>query len=145
MSEARMIQRRRSKKATGRIVGSRRWAVLGATAGVLLVAACSSVQTTRPGTVGVDRSQRMSSLVSEAELRQGAVQAYKEVLGKEQAGGTLNPDPAMTNRVRGIARRIIAQTGVFRPDAAGWAGEVNVIRSDQINARCRPCGTNIRP
>ncbi len=105
-----------------------------------LLAACSSVQTTSSGEVGVERRQTMSSLVSEQELRAGAVQAYKEVLGKEQKQGDLNADPALTARVRGIARRLIPVTGVFRPDAPGWPWEVNVIRSDELNAWCMPGG-----
>ena len=123
-----------------RCTGWHRGIVAAAAAGALLLSACSAVQTTRPGTVGVDRTQRMSSLVSEAELRQGAVQAYKEILGREQAKGTLNPDPAMTARVRAIARRIVPQTAVFRPDAPGWGWEVNVIRSAEVNAWCMPGG-----
>lgn len=113
--------------------------VLAAGLGIGLVA-CESVQTTRGGTVGVDRQQRMSSLVSEEELRQGAAQAYRETLTKERQNGTLNTDARMTARVKSIANRLIPVTAVFRPDAPGWAWEVNVIRSDQINAWCMPGG-----
>jgi Zn-dependent protease with chaperone function len=42
--------------------------------------------------------------------------------------------------VRVISRRIIAASGAFRPDAPGWAWEVNVIRSDEMNAWCMPGG-----
>ena len=135
--------------SSGRSVAFGRPAVLGrlaATAFALVVGlavglgGCQSVQTTQAGAVGIDRKQSMSSLVSEADLRQGAVQAYKEVLFKEQKAGTLNADPALTNRVRGIARRIIPVTGAFRPDAPGWPWEVNVIRSDELNAWCMPGG-----
>lgn len=104
------------------------------------VAACQSVQTTAGGTVGVDRAQRMSPLVSEAQLRQGAVQAYTQLIGKERQEGDLNADPALTARVRGIMQRLVAQTGAFRPDAPGWAWEVNVIRSPELNAWCMPGG-----
>ncbi|MFP5411670.1 MAG: M48 family metallopeptidase [Gammaproteobacteria bacterium] len=104
------------------------------------LSACQSVQTTRSGVVGVERQQRMSALVSEAELRQGAVQAYREQITKERQNGTLNADPRMTARVKAIASRLIPATGAFRPDAPGWAWEVNVIRSDSINAWCMPGG-----
>jgi predicted Zn-dependent protease len=104
------------------------------------LAGCSSVQTTLPGTVGVDRSQRMSSLVSEADLRKGAAQAYRQVLDKERGKGNLDAEPAMTARVQGIAWRIVPQTAVFRPDAPGWGWEVHVIRSDEVNAWCMPGG-----
>lgn len=113
------------------------------TAAALVLAglsACQSVKTTQTGTIGVDREQRMSTLVSEAELRKSAAQAYKEVIGKEQGKGALNPEPAMTARVRAIARRIIPATAVFRSDAPSWSWEVNVIKSDQLNAWCMPGG-----
>ncbi len=104
------------------------------------LAACQSVKTTRGGVVGVDRHQQMSVLVSEAELRQGAVQAYREELANAQGRGALNADEAMTRRVRAIAGRLIPVTGAFRPDAPGWGWEVNVIRADRINAWCMPGG-----
>ena len=125
--------------------GAAVWARLcgAAVAGWLLaigLSACQSVQTTQGGAVGVDRPQMMSALVSETELREGARQAYREELAKEQQKGALNADPAMTQRVRGIAGRLIPATAAFRPDAPRWAWEVNVIRSDQINAWCMPGG-----
>jgi len=113
--------------------------VAALTAGLGL-SACQSVRTTQGGVVGVDRQQSMSVLVSEADLRQGAVQAYSEELAKERGKGALNVDAAMTRRVRAIANRLIPATGAFRPDAPRWAWEVNVIRSDQINAWCMPGG-----
>ena len=106
----------------------------------LVLSGCQSVRTTQGGMVGIDREQRMSVLVSEAQLREGAVQAYSQELARERDKGALNPDAAMTARVRNIANRIIRTTGAFRPDAPAWAWEVNVIRSDQINAWCMPGG-----
>ncbi|HEY8085156.1 MAG TPA: M48 family metallopeptidase, partial [Methylophilaceae bacterium] len=52
----------------------------------------------------------------------------------------LNPDPQQTERVRGIAKRLIAQTVIFRPDAINWKWEVNVQQSKDINAYCMPGG-----
>ena len=107
---------------------------------LLLLTGCQSVRTTAPGTVGVDRNQQMSLLVSEAELERGAVQAYADALSKERQKGALNSDAALTARVRGIARRVTATSGSFRPDAASWNWEVNVISSSQVNAWCMPGG-----
>jgi len=130
---------RRRDAMRGRGVGRAiTWAAAASLA--LGLAGCQSVRTTQGGVVGVDRTQRMSVLVSEADLRQGAVQAYAEEMAKERDKGALNPDPAMTARVRGIATRIIRTTGAFRPDAPAWAWEVNVVRSDQVNAWCMPGG-----
>lgn len=105
-----------------------------------VIAACSTVQTTAPGTVGVDRKQRFSPLVSEKQLEEGSKQAYAEVIGKAKSEGKLNPNAAQSQRVKKIADRLIAQMGVFRQDAAKWNWEVNVIDSEEINAWAMPGG-----
>jgi predicted Zn-dependent protease len=104
------------------------------------VAACQSVQTTSSGAVGIERTQRMSPLVSEADLRQQAETSYQQVLAKERQEGALNTDAALTGRVRRIADRLIPAAGAFRPEATRWQWEVNVIRSDEMNAWCMPGG-----
>ncbi|HMM51699.1 MAG TPA: M48 family metallopeptidase [Burkholderiaceae bacterium] len=109
-------------------------------AGAALASGCQSVKTTSPGAVGIERTQRMSSMVSEADMRQQAELAYRETLGKEREKGALNADPALTSRVRAITNRLIPASAAFRPEAARWKWEVNVIRSDQINAWCMPGG-----
>ena len=110
-----------------------------ATSAVLL-SGCQSVKTTSPGAVGIERTQRMSSMVSEADMRQQAELAYRETLTKERQKGALNADPALTARVRAITNRLIPASAAFRPEAAQWKWEVNVIRSDQVNAWCMPGG-----
>jgi predicted Zn-dependent protease len=106
----------------------------------LAATGCTTVQTTEAGAIGLDRKQRMSSLVSEEQLNAGALKAYSEVMTKEKTEGDLNADAAMTARVRAIANRIIPQTGTFRADAPKWQWEVNVIKSDELNAWCMPGG-----
>ena len=101
---------------------------------------CRSVRTTQGGVVGVDRQQTMSALVSAQQLEQGAVSAYKQELSKASQKGLLNKDSAQTTRVRAIAQRLIPHTGVFRNDAPGWAWEINVINSPDVNAWCMPGG-----
>lgn len=105
-----------------------------------LIAGCESVQTTSAGAVGVERAQRMSPLISEAQLRQQAELSYREVLTKERQQGKLNTDAALADRVRAIANRLIPAAGAFRPEARNWQWEVNVIRSDEMNAWCMPGG-----
>jgi predicted Zn-dependent protease len=104
----------------------------------VLLSGCETVSTTAPGAVGVDRKQAM--LVSEAEVEQGAVQAYATEVDKARQQGQLNADPVQSQRVRAIAARLIRQTPVFRPDAAKWAWDVNVQKTDQLNAYCMPGG-----
>ena len=107
---------------------------------VVMAAGCQSVQTTSAGAVGIDRKQNMSSLVSEADLRKGSEQAYTQLIGQARQKGVLNADAQITQRVRGIAQRMIPVTGAFRPDAPAWKWEVNVLQSDELNAWCMPGG-----
>jgi len=104
----------------------------------LLFSGCSTVKTTQSGAVGVDRTQAM--LVSSREVNQSAEKEYAQVIAQGRQKDLLNRNAAETERVRAIANRLIAQTTVFRPDAAGWRWEVNVLTSNQLNAWCMPGG-----
>jgi predicted Zn-dependent protease len=100
------------------------------------LAACST--TTEQGAVGVERKQLL--LVSSAEMDQAASAAYQNVLKEQTPKGNVNKDPQQTERVRGIAKRLIPQTAVFRKDAPEWKWEVNVLTSPEVNAWCMPGG-----
>lgn len=136
----------------------RRWRRRAASivaAGALLAASgCSVVQTTQPGSVGIARDQYMASMVSEAALQQEAQAQYTQLLSQARAQKALDTDAAQTQRARTIMRRLVAQVGVFRPDAAQWNWEIHVLKSDEVNAWCMPGGkmavytgliTRIRP
>ena len=107
---------------------------------ILAMAGCATVQTTQSGTVGVERKQFISNLVSEAELNQAAAQNYAQVLSQARQQKALDTDAAQTRRVKAIAQRLIAQVGVFRADASTWNWEVHVINEDEVNAWCMPGG-----
>lgn len=111
---------------------------LSALLAALVLASCSTVQTTRGGAVGVGRTQRMS--VSESQIEQAARQQYAEVLADARKKGTLNQNAAQLSRIRSISARLIAQTGVFRPDARNWQWEQNLITAPEVNAWCMPGG-----
>ncbi len=102
----------------------------------LALAACAA--TTEKGAVGVERSQLL--IVSSTEMDQSAALAYQKTLQEQAPKGNVNRDPQQVERVRRIATRLIAQTGVFRKDALGWKWEVNVITSTEVNAWCMPGG-----
>ena len=104
----------------------------------LAVGACVQTKTTASGAVGVEREQTM--LLSAAEVNQSAEAAYRKTLQQAQNANRLNRDPAVVQRVRGIATRLTAATGAFRSDAPGWRWEVNVISSNELNAWCMPGG-----
>ncbi len=103
-------------------------------------AGCQTEQTTRSGDIGVDRKQKMTSLVSSKEVEQQASQQYAQVLAEASKKGLLNQNPQEVQRVRAIADRLIAQVKVFRDDAPQWKWEVNVLTSKDVNAWCMPGG-----
>jgi predicted Zn-dependent protease len=104
----------------------------------LASAGCQTVQTTAPGAVGVDRKQQM--LVSESDIQRGAAQAYAQQVQKARSAGKLNANPGLTARVQAISRKLIPATRSFRPDAPGWAWEVNTLSTDEMNAYAMPGG-----
>jgi predicted Zn-dependent protease len=105
-----------------------------------VLAGCSTVQTTGGGAVGVDRTQYMSSLVSSQALQQESDQQYASILAQAKAKNLLDVNAQQVARVRAIAQRLIAQVGVFRPDATSWNWEVHVLTMNEVNAWCMPGG-----
>jgi predicted Zn-dependent protease len=102
------------------------------------LSACQTVQTTQPGVVGVDRTQRMA--VSQAEIDQAAAQQYAQVIADARKNGKLDTNPEQYSRVRAVSTRLIQQTPAFRPDALHWPWEMHVITSSEVNAWCMPGG-----
>jgi predicted Zn-dependent protease len=99
---------------------------------------CETVRTTNAGAVGVKRKQQM--LVDSATIEQGAAQAYETELKTAREKGTLNTDKAQLARVTAVAKRIVAVTPTFRPDAANWNWQFNVQKTPELNAYCMPGG-----
>jgi predicted Zn-dependent protease len=112
--------------------------ILACAAAAALASGCQTVETTKPGTVGVDREQQMA--VSAEEVNAGALKAYAQMMAEAKKKGILDQDPAMVKRVQDITRRLVSQASAFRPDAAKWPWEVHVITLDQVNAWCMPAG-----
>jgi predicted Zn-dependent protease len=117
-----------------------RLAILIGVLGLAALGGCQTVQTTGGGTVGVERKQSMSTLISSAQMDQSAAKAYAEILADARKKNLLNRDAAQTERVRTIAHRLIPSTAAFRPDAPRWSWEVNVLTTEQVNAWCMPGG-----
>jgi predicted Zn-dependent protease len=110
--------------------------VAAAALAATMLVACET--TTEQGTVGVQRSQLI--LVSSAEMEKAAATQYTQLISAESPKGNVNKDPKQSERVRGIAKRLIPQTAVFRKDAVDWKWEVNVLTSPEVNAWCMPGG-----
>ncbi|VFR29560.1 Zn-dependent protease with chaperone function PA4632 [plant metagenome] len=116
--------------------------MLGAAAllAVAVLSGCAGVNTTQSGSIGVNRTQYMSSMVPEAQLVQEAGQQYSQIIDEARKQKALDRDPNLVARVNAITKRLVAQVGVFRPDAASWDWEVHVLSVDEVNAWCMPGG-----
>ncbi|KEQ18974.1 M48 family metallopeptidase [Endozoicomonas numazuensis] len=106
----------------------------------LSLTGCQSVSTTSGGTLGVDREQRMFTMLSEEQVHTMASEAYLQELGKGRKAELLNKDQKEVRRLRQIADRLIEQVGIYRQDATSWQWEVNLLEDEQLNAYCMPGG-----
>ncbi|MNQ73256.1 Metalloprotease LoiP precursor [compost metagenome] len=114
--------------------------VVSALSAALLLAGCQSVNTTKGGAVGIERKQYMFSMLSSQQVDQMYAQSYQKTVGEASSKGVLDKTSNEARRVQAIADRLIAQAPNFRPDAAQWKWEVNLIKSDELNANCGPGG-----
>jgi Zn-dependent protease with chaperone function len=113
---------------------------LSALSVALLLAGCQAVNTTSGGAVGVERKQYMFSMLSSQEVNQMYAQSYQQTLGEASSKGVLDKTSPNAKRLQTIASRLIKQAPRFRPDAAQWQWEVNLIKSPELNANCGPGG-----
>jgi predicted Zn-dependent protease len=80
-------------------------------------------------------------LAPEGAMDQQAAQQYTALMGKAQQQGALVPDgDPQLKRLRAIAQRIIPHTARWNQDAQQWKWQVNLLKSDQVNAFCMPGG-----
>ena len=104
---------------------------LGAAA-IILLAAC----TTNPIT---GRSQLM--VVPESMAIRESAAAYSQMVGGLAKKNQIESGTARAERVRVITERLIAQAVRFRPDAANWSWQVQVIKDPKtVNAFCMAGG-----
>lgn len=77
----------------------------------------------------------------EKAINDQSAQQYTELVSQAREKGVLVPesDPRV-QRLRAIARRIIPNTARWNDSAQGWKWEVNLLKSDQVNAFCMPGG-----
>ncbi|MEG5266009.1 M48 family metallopeptidase [Pseudomonas sp. JDS28PS106] len=106
----------------------------------LLLGGCQAVNTTSGDSVGVERKQYMFSMLSTDEVNKMYAQSYQQTVGEASTQGVLDTTSTNAKRVHAIADRLIAQAPKLRPDAAQWDWEVNLIKSDDLNANCGPGG-----
>jgi predicted Zn-dependent protease len=77
----------------------------------------------------------------EQAINEQSAQQYTAMMSQAREKGVLVPenDPQV-QRLRAIARRIIPNTARWNDSAQAWKWQVNLLKSDQVNAFCMPGG-----
>lgn len=101
----------------------------------LVLAGCAS--TTSGGLVGVNRAQ--FTMVPEAAVNQSAAEGYAQLITASKQERKLDQS-AQAKRVNRIFNRLLPHTTKFRSDALKYDWEINVIKSDDVNAFAMPGG-----
>lgn len=80
-------------------------------------------------------------LVSEEQAIRGSASAYSNMIGQYAKKGKVIAGTPRAERIREITNRLVAEAVRFRPDAAGWAWQVQVIDDPKtVNAFCMAGG-----
>lgn len=108
-------------------------AIIGA---CLWISACSS--TTASGLTGINRTQLQ--LIPAEELNAQAEQQYRQAIAGAKAKGAVDTSSQNAKRVHTIFKRLLPHTTTFRPDAQSFKWEINVIKSNEVNAFAMPGG-----
>ena len=107
----------------------------------VLVSACFLVacaNTSRPGVVGVERSQFM--MISAAQIERISASSFDQQAKAAQKKNILITSGPQYERLKTIANRLIPQTAVFRDDTHSWNWGLQLIDSPMVNATCAPGG-----
>lgn len=84
------------------------------------------------------RSQTM--IISDESAAQQSHQAYSQLINEAAQKRTLDHDTYQLNRVLSIAKPLIAQAILLRPNAKNWQWDVHVLKNDEVNAWCMAGG-----
>ena len=101
-----------------------------------LLSACAN--TTRPGAVGVNRSQFM--MASSEDVNRLSAASYSEQNQKAREKNILVTSGPTYDRLKFIANRLIPQTEAFRDDTKQWDWRLTLIDEPILNASCAPGG-----
>ena len=101
-----------------------------------LLSACAN--TTRPGAVGVNRSQFM--MASSEDVNRLSAVSYSEQNQKAKEKNILVTSGPTYDRLKFIANRLIPQTEAFRDDIRQWDWRLTLIDAPTLNASCAPGG-----
>ncbi|MBU3611773.1 M48 family metallopeptidase [Polynucleobacter sp. MG-27-Goln-C1] len=101
-----------------------------------LLSACAN--TTRPGAVGINRSQFM--MASSEDVNRLSAASYSEQNQKAKEKNILVTSGPTYDRLKFIANRLIPQTEAFRDDTRQWDWRLTLIDAPILNASCAPGG-----
>lgn len=111
-------------------------AVVSTLVACCLLVACSN--TSRPGVVGVQRSQFM--MISAAQIDRMSAISFEQQAKAAQKKKILITTGPEYERLKTIANRLIPQTAAFRDDTRNWNWGLQLIDSPLVNATCAPGG-----
>jgi predicted Zn-dependent protease len=103
---------------------------------IVWLTACAN--TTKPGAVGINRSQFM--VVSSADVNKLSAASFEEQNKKAKEKNVLITSGPTYDRLKQVANRLIPQTAVFRDDTRTWEWQLSLIQSNTLNASCAPGG-----
>jgi predicted Zn-dependent protease len=110
---------------------------------VLLALLVSAAALAQDDGIPVSRLSRMRGLAGAdaTQFDQQSKLQYNQMLAEAHKKDAVATDtnPQLI-RLRAIAKRIIPFTSRWNPDAAKWDWQVNLLRSDTVNAFCMPGG-----
>ena len=107
----------------------------------VLISACLLVacaNTSRPGVVGVERTQFM--MISASQIDRISASSFEQQAKAAQKKNILITSGPQYERLKTIANRLIPQTAVFRDDTHAWNWGLQLIDSPMVNATCAPGG-----
>jgi predicted Zn-dependent protease len=111
------------------------------TGGLLVGAATLALPAWAREGVEVGPRSSFSKIVSAEQIEQAAQKNYQELLQQATVKGALaSPGNPQLVRLRTISQRLIPYTPEWNDRAGRWRWEINLIKSDQINAFCMPGG-----
>ncbi len=109
---------------------------------IAALAACAGSPEVAPGQgVNVGEASQLRKIVPAEELEQSSATQYAGLVQQASAKGQVAaPSDAQLIRLQKISARIIPHAGRFNARASAWTWQVNLIRSNEINAFCMPGG-----
>ena len=114
-----------------------RWALLL----VLCAAQPMSPSLAQDGGISVRGESKLAKLVPAADVEQAAAQQYAALKQEAAQKGMLAaPNDPQLQRVRAVAQRIMPFAAKWNSRASTWKWEINLLKSNQINAFCMPGG-----